>query len=203
MPDTIQSAENPGTPERRLHPRKQLSIPWIKLGVDNGGIILDISEGGLAMQAVRSLADGELPAMRFQLSESQTWIETPGRIAWIGASKHTAGVEFVGLPEEARNKIKQWIPLTLHPNGSAEEKGLSEKFEPVKDVLPTGNRRVRFSFLNPRRRDTLTSIKIRLEFCSAQPKRKMREQSRNIPKPLLIPERAEKKPRLLKRSHRW
>src|ERR1700693_144650 len=100
MPDTVQSAENPGTSERRLRPRKQLLFPWIQLGADNGGIILDISESGLAMQAVRSLADGELPAMRFQLSESQTWIETRGRIAWISASKNTAGVEFVGLPEE-------------------------------------------------------------------------------------------------------
>ena len=89
------------------------------------------------MQAVRSLADGELPAMRFQLSESQTWIETSGRIAWIGASKHNAGVEFIDLPEEARNKIRQWIPLTLHPNGSAEEHPLGEKFEPVRDELPT------------------------------------------------------------------
>jgi hypothetical protein len=38
----------------------------------------DISESGLAMRAARSLADGELQAMRFQLSESQTWIETRG-----------------------------------------------------------------------------------------------------------------------------
>jgi hypothetical protein len=89
------------------------------------------------MQAVKSLADGELPAMRFQLSESQTWIETQGRIAWISASKKAAGVEFVGLPEEARNKIRQWIPLRLHPNGSAQGNPLGEKFEPVRDVLPT------------------------------------------------------------------
>jgi hypothetical protein len=137
MPDTAQSAADPGTLERRLHPRKELLFPWIKLGIDNGGIILNISESGLAMQAVRSLAEGELPAMRFQLSESENWIETPGRIAWISASKHMAGVEFVGLPEEARNKIRQWIPLTLHPNGSAEANPPGEKSEPVKDVPPT------------------------------------------------------------------
>jgi hypothetical protein len=136
MPDTVQSAADPVTSERRLHPRKELLFPWIKLGIDNGGIILNISESGLAMQAVRSLAEGELPAMRFQLSESQNWIETPGRIAWIGASKHMAGVEFVGLPEEARNKIRQWIPLTLHPNGSVKENPPSEQVEPAKSVFP-------------------------------------------------------------------
>jgi cell division septation protein DedD len=137
MPDTVQFADNPETPERRLHPRKQLLFPWIQLGVDNGGIVLNISESGLAMQAVKSLVDGELRAMRFQLPESQTWIETRGRIAWIGASKHTAGVEFVGLPEEARYRIRQWTPLTLHPSGSAKEKSLGEQVEAAKDVLPT------------------------------------------------------------------
>jgi hypothetical protein len=137
MPDTVQSARNPGTLERRLHPRKQLLFPWIKLGADNGGIVLDISESGLAIQAVRNLTDGELPEMRFRLSESQSWIETRGRIAWIGASKHTAGVEFVGLGEEARNKIRQWIPLALHPSASAEEKPAGQQIEPAKNVVTT------------------------------------------------------------------
>ena len=135
MPDTVQSAENSGTVERRIHPRKQLLFPWIKLGADNGGIILDISESGLAIQAVRNLAEGELPEMRFRLSESQSWIETRGRVAWIGASKHTAGVEFVELAEEARRRIRQWIPLALHPSGPAEEKPAGQQTEPAKNVV--------------------------------------------------------------------
>ncbi|MGA8556651.1 MAG: PilZ domain-containing protein, partial [Candidatus Acidiferrales bacterium] len=130
MPDTVQFPESPRTSDRRLYPRKQLWFPSIQLGDHNGGIILDISESGLAMRAVRSLADGELPAMRFQLSESQTWIETRGRIAWIDASKHTAGVEFVGLPAEGRNKIRQWIPLKLHPTGTVEG-------NPKRELRPT------------------------------------------------------------------
>ena len=136
MSDTVQSAENPGASERRLHPRKQLWFPSIELGDVHGGIILDISESGLAMRAVRSLEDGQLTAMRFQLSESQAWIETRGRIAWIGVSKKTAGVEFVGLPEEARNRIRQWIPLMLHPSGSAEENPLDEQIEPARTEPP-------------------------------------------------------------------
>ena len=137
MPDTVQSTENPRTSERRLHPRKQLWFPYIQLGADNGGIILDISESGLAMQAFRSLTEDQLPAMRFQLSESRTWIETRGRIAWISASKNRAGMEFVDLPEEARDQIRQWVPWTLHPSGSAEENPLGEQIEPAKNALPT------------------------------------------------------------------
>jgi hypothetical protein len=137
MPRTVEPAENAKARERRLHRRKQLLFPWIKLGEDNAGIILDISENGLAMQAVKSLADVELLSIRFQLSESQSWVETRGRIAWVNASKHTAGVEFVGLPGEARNKIRQWTPLTLHPRGPAEGPLLDDPIGSLNNVRPT------------------------------------------------------------------
>ena len=82
------------------------------------------------MRAVRSVTDSQLIAMRFQLSEFQTWIETRGRIDWISASQNRMGVEFVGLPEEARNQISQWIPLKLHPAESVEG-------NPINGILPT------------------------------------------------------------------
>jgi hypothetical protein len=47
-----------------------------------------------------------------------------------------AGVEFVGLPEEARNQIRQWIPLKLYPSGSAGENPLEEKTERTKVAPP-------------------------------------------------------------------
>lgn len=109
MPDAIQSAEPAGTSERRLHPRKPLWFPRIQLGDHNGGIILNISERGLAMMVVRSLADDPLRRMRFQLSDTSAWVETQGRIAWVSGSKTTAGVEFVDLPDEGHTRIMKWI----------------------------------------------------------------------------------------------
>jgi septal ring-binding cell division protein DamX len=109
MPDAIQPAEPAGTSERRLHPRKPLWFPRIQLGDQNGGIILNISERGLAMMVVRSLADDPLRQMRFQLSDTSAWVETQGRIAWVSGSKTTAGVEFVDLPNEGHTRIMMWI----------------------------------------------------------------------------------------------
>ena len=120
MPDTVQFAENPRTPKQR-HPRQQVSSSCVQLADDNGGKILNISESGLALQAVRSLTDGPLLKMRFQLSRSQNWIETQGRIVWISASGRTVGVEFVGLPHEVRDRIKKWISLTLRPSNALSE----------------------------------------------------------------------------------
>src|SRR5271170_8179028 len=109
MSGTVQSAENPGASERRLHPRQQLWFPRIQLGDHNGGIVLNISERGLAMMVVRSLADDPLRQIRFQLSETSAWVETQGRIAWVSGSKTTAGVEFVDLPDEGHIRIMKWI----------------------------------------------------------------------------------------------
>src|SRR5271155_1018898 len=112
MPDAVQSAERPGTPERRLHPRKPLWFPRIQLGDQNGGIILNISERGLAMLLVRSLADDPLRQMRFQLSDTSAWVETQGRVAWVGGSKTTAGGGFLDLRDEEHIRIMKWIAPT-------------------------------------------------------------------------------------------
>jgi hypothetical protein len=93
----------------------------VQLEHDNGGIIIDIGEHGLAMQAVRRLPDDPLPRMRFQFSQSYNWVETRGRIAWVSASRKIAGVEFVALNDEVRNKIKEWISLAVLPGACMDE----------------------------------------------------------------------------------
>jgi hypothetical protein len=87
---------------------------------DNGGIVLDISEQGLAMQAVKSLGDDAYTQLRFQLSQSNDWVETLGRIAWISDSKQTAGVEFINLSYESLIFIRNWTSSILSPDATEE-----------------------------------------------------------------------------------
>jgi SPOR domain/PilZ domain len=127
MPDTLQAVEDLRTPERRSHRRQNVLFSCIQLGDGNGGTVLNVNERGLALQAIRSLNDKRLRRMRFQLSRSQTWLEAQGRIAWINTSKNTAGVEFVNLPDEARNRIKQWMSLVIDSKESLERTGQVDK----------------------------------------------------------------------------
>ena len=126
-----------GSPEisdRRLHSRQQVrSLAYIELGEGNGGIVLNISEGGLAVQAVMGLLQDHLPNMRFQFSQSKNWLETSGRIAWTSESKKTAGVEFVFLPEEAREQLKEWISLEARSSELPEEE-VHTRFEQTAQV---------------------------------------------------------------------
>jgi len=108
MPDTFQHVANLQASERRFHPRQQVLYSHMLLDDDNGGVVLNISESGLAMSAVRSVTKDPF-RMRFQLSESNVWIEVRGRIAWTNASRQTAGVQFLGLAYEERIQIKRWL----------------------------------------------------------------------------------------------
>ena len=110
MSGVFENIEELPTPERRTYSRQPMrTITYVELDEGNGGIVLNASEGGLSVQAVMSLMEDSLPKMRFQLSQSKHWLETPARVVWANDSRKVAGVEFVGLPEEDRKLIREWL----------------------------------------------------------------------------------------------
>jgi septal ring-binding cell division protein DamX len=121
MSRAVQHLANPLTSERRTHPRQQISFSCVQLDDDNGGIVLNISERGLAMCVVRSVADSPSLRMRFQISRSDAWIETKARIAWVDPSKTTAGVEFINLPYDEHIRVRNWISSRVESNPSTKE----------------------------------------------------------------------------------
>ena len=103
--------------ERRSHPRQQIRpLSYIELGRDNGGMLLNISEAGLALIAAMILTKDDLPTIRIQFTGSKDEIEVSGRIAWISESKREAGIRFVNLTEEAREIIVSRISQPESPS---------------------------------------------------------------------------------------
>ncbi|MBZ5694958.1 MAG: TonB family protein [Acidobacteriia bacterium] len=146
MSGALASVENsfPAS-ERRLHTRQQLrSLAYVVLDEGNGGIVLNISEGGFSVQAVTSLVEDALPSVRFQLSGSREWIETGARIAWRGESKKVVGLAFVDLPDQAAGQIREWISresaLDMHPSQapgfSSENEQPAAHPAPASEVIP-------------------------------------------------------------------
>ena len=85
------------------------SIACAALGEDNGGIVLNISEGGLSL-AVVGVLDVEPPQrIRVQPPRSRDWIELPGEFAWVSESRKAAGIRFHELTGESGSRIKKWI----------------------------------------------------------------------------------------------
>lgn len=94
----------------RAHMRRKLSpMAYVELGQDNGGILLNLSEGGFAVQSALALTSLEFSELRFQVPALQGWLTARGRIVWISDSKKEAGIQFTELPGEARSEIQQWV----------------------------------------------------------------------------------------------
>jgi len=125
--DTRSRAEEQS--ERRVHLRRPVpSLAYVDLGENNGGVIMNISEGGLALTSVAPLHTDALAQMRFQLPGSSDWLEASGKIVRISVSKKEAGLRFGELSEDARNQIKGWISSNVSPaEFQPEEFGTREK----------------------------------------------------------------------------
>lgn len=108
LPNTESSAGAHAS-ERRLHSRQKVLLSCVRLADSNGGIVVNVSERGLALRAARTLIDDQFTHLSFQLSQSDAWVETTGRIAWMNASRTTAGIEFADLSSQARTLLGQWI----------------------------------------------------------------------------------------------
>ena len=109
-------------PERRHHVRRDVrALAYLDIGADNGGIVLNLSEEGMAFQAVGRL-DGQTDlSLRIQLPESRTRIKTAAQIVWLSESNREAGVRFVDMPSEGRAQIHAWVRSQISLNAPSEE----------------------------------------------------------------------------------
>lgn len=96
------------TMERRRAPRTKLrELVYIGMGADNGGVVLDVSEGGLSFHAVASVQQDS--PIHFSLSvEGRRRVEGLAEVAWNSAAGKCAGLRFTHLPEEVREQIQIW-----------------------------------------------------------------------------------------------
>jgi len=106
-------AGNEITSDRRHALRHRVHTPaFASFDGVTGGVILDLSEEGLGMQTAPPLQPNRRIALHLNLSDA-TQLDTTGYVAWADALGR-AGVRFSDLPEEARERLKQW--LTVNDN---------------------------------------------------------------------------------------
>jgi len=127
------------TRDRRLQKRiTPASRAYVELGGTNGGIVLNISETGMAVAAADPLVgDGYLPRIRFQLPGSAQRIEISAQIMWLSESKKGAGIRFVDLTADARTQISDWM---ASEKPTPEFEGLTPA--PVESLIPATLERI-------------------------------------------------------------
>jgi hypothetical protein len=98
--------------DRRVHQRLEDGrASLVELSGDNSGIVLNISEGGMAILSTEDLDVETLRNLRFQAPEFEHWIEIAAEIAWISDSRKQAGIRFKGLSETARTQLRAGISI--------------------------------------------------------------------------------------------
>lgn len=127
--------------ERRSHERRVLYSPeYLDMGADNGGVVVNLSEGGLAFQAVGPVApQSEIP-LSFSLGQGYR-IDVKARVVWVNAEGKLGGAAFGKLSKDSKSLIREWVakPDVEHESENAivdpvavrEAEGLSESALPA------------------------------------------------------------------------
>src|SRR5579863_218671 len=94
--------------DRRQSPRTKLvEIAYIGMGPENGGLVLDVSDGGLSFHAVAPVARAE--TINFLLSlRGHSRIEGAGEVVWTNEMKTVCGLKFTSLSGDAREHLNNW-----------------------------------------------------------------------------------------------
>src|SRR5579863_4824963 len=106
-------------PRRRRYPRQTLrSLAYVKLDQANGGIIRDLTESGMAIQAVGRLQPGQELALRFDLISPKVRVDARGRVAWADVGGQ-AGIEFMGVTPRVRRALRDWLLIQMLSSAAA------------------------------------------------------------------------------------
>ncbi len=110
--------------ERRHVPRMTvIGHAYVNLDPNNGGVVLNISEGGLCFQSTASIQRTETIRLWFSYRSHpievdggltsakgvSRFIEAGSELAWTDPTGKTGGLRFTNLPAEAREQIRNWI----------------------------------------------------------------------------------------------
>jgi hypothetical protein len=125
-------------PQERRHSIRKTpeNLAYISLPFNNGGIVLDVSEGGLGFRAIAPVkADGPI---RFQFAiDAAARVEAVGELAWKDETGKTGGLRFTMLPDEMREYIRVWsgqakssvLDIPLVQSAIEDDFALSSKIE--------------------------------------------------------------------------
>jgi len=96
------------TTERRHSPRIALkNLAYVNLEPDNGGILIDVSEGGICFRSAVPVPQSSTVHFSFSLDSHR--IEARGRLAWTDTTRKRGGLRFTELSPEAQSAISDWI----------------------------------------------------------------------------------------------
>jgi hypothetical protein len=98
--------------ERRKHARKKAEqLIYVELGPDNGGMMLDLSDGGVGFCAVSPVRKGEHVKFALVFDDSERF-EGEGQVVWTDEEAKFGQVvrlQFIYASEELREQVRKYL----------------------------------------------------------------------------------------------
>jgi hypothetical protein len=107
--------------DRRSSPRYDVlerQLIYVDLRCDNGGIVLNCGEGGIAIQAVAPPPQRPGHELLVFLPDGPQPVVATGDIVWVNDS-HQVGIRFTAMPDMARARLAEWFEQTARTHLAA------------------------------------------------------------------------------------
>jgi hypothetical protein len=113
------------------------TLAFIQLDHDDGGKVLNLSEGGLSFEAFAPVPHRRGPIhFWFSLDLSER-IEAIGKLAWTDATRKVGGLKFLEVSPSARNQIRNWMSQSFKRKGVVQENSGSEAMTTAASSIAT------------------------------------------------------------------
>jgi len=93
---------------RRTFRKVPEKFAFIQLERDDGGAVLNVSEGGLSFNTFAPVEQTGPIHFWFSLNLNER-IDAWGEVTWTDETKKLGGLRFIRLPEKAERQIREWI----------------------------------------------------------------------------------------------
>jgi PilZ domain len=104
--------------DRRFRPRYDVlgrQLVYVDLGSDNGGVVLNCSEGGMAIQTVAPLVQHPGHEFFMSLPDAPKPVFAIGDIVWVN-ELHEVGIRFAARPGATPPHLAAWLNQTAQSN---------------------------------------------------------------------------------------
>ena len=107
---------NTNVDRRRKSRKAPEKFAFIQLDRDDGGAVLNISEGGLSFSTFAPVEQKGPIHFWFSLNLNER-IDAWGEVTWTDETKTLGGLRFIRLPERTERQIREWISDPISPQG--------------------------------------------------------------------------------------
>jgi hypothetical protein len=93
---------------RAQHRHELRTLTYVTIDQANGGIVRNLTQGGIGVQVVAAVRPKQQLRVRFELRYPRLQVETRAEVVWATFSGQ-CGIRFLEMPAPLKQQINQWI----------------------------------------------------------------------------------------------